>query len=218
MGFFGMLGKKPGTPQYDLAMAAPANGGNMGLDLSLPVDQFAGQRQEAKPGFFGKGGLGGKLLMGGIGGALDGVAVWGGAKPGYSEAMSDERDYQQELHRAELLARLKAETEARNPQAVNLGDGGFGTYSPAGGLSVLREPYHAPKEDTIITRLTAAGIDPASPQGQQMIRESLPGYGNSDEVFGRRRDLKQTVPGKAPGLGGGHGRAAPHPPAGFILD
>lgn len=63
------------------------------------------------PGFFAKGGTGRGLLMGGLGGALDGIAVWGGAQPGYSTAMAEQRASEQELKKAELLARLRAELQ-----------------------------------------------------------------------------------------------------------
>jgi len=98
--------------QFDPVMDSPANGGyagNMGLQVPpIGPDPYAETRPQ-NPGFFGKGGMGGKLLMGALGGALDGIAVYGGSKPGYVPAMNTRREEEADLKKAELLARIRAD-------------------------------------------------------------------------------------------------------------
>lgn len=121
MGIFGSKTPNPFYPPDPQAFNPYPGGGiggglpgNGGIDTSVPVDPYEGQRPN-NPGFFQKGGMGGKLGMGLLGGALDGVAVWGGSKPGYSGARSEESDFQRELVKAKILAALKGETNNDTP-------------------------------------------------------------------------------------------------------
>ncbi|MES2497124.1 MAG: hypothetical protein V4618_13505 [Pseudomonadota bacterium] len=181
----------------------PGIGDGMGqgdIDMSIPEDPYAGERPN-KPGFFAKGG-GWKDVLGEGLGALS--QQLGGSNP-YAQG----RDRQHE----EALIRLRGEQDAaadtrrqaQRDSEVNIfgnGDDGFYGYSKEGGVNPLL-PGTGPKEDAVITRLRAAGIDPNSPEGKQAIMMSLPGYGYSSEVFGRKQTLKAATPGKAPGSGGG---------------
>ncbi|KRB87672.1 MULTISPECIES: hypothetical protein [unclassified Sphingomonas] len=201
----GIGGGLPGMPMDPNRM-----GGGM-VDTSVPEDPYAGERPQ-KPGFFAKGG-GWKDALGEGLGAL--AQQFGGTNP-YNQA----RDRQHEEAMLRLRGDLDNQAEDRRQAArdadVNIfgnGDDGFFSFSKSGGVNPL-VPGTGPKEDTVIARLRAAGIDPNSPEGRQAIMMSMPGYGYSPEVFGRKTTLKQTVPGKAAGTG----RAAPKPPAGFILD
>lgn len=180
-----MFGRKPANQPFGQIMA----GAPMEIPDAAPP--------QAAPGFFGKG----RKLRDAFGYGLGALAEQLGGSNPYQQQM----DQDAELDRTMALLRMKDEFESGDEQVINLGDGGAATYSRRGGLNVLREPTPTERVDPIIARLQAAGVDPQSPQGLQMIRESLPGYANSEDVFTRRRELKATTPGKATGAGGGGG-------------
>lgn len=116
--------------------------GNMQAQ-ALPVDPRAAQA--TKPGFFGKGGMGGKIAMGALGGIADGIARWGGAQPGYANAMQQQQEY------AQRLQELQAEREARRaermmPRAEQVGNA-IGMLDPSTGS--FTPTYTAPSASSL---------------------------------------------------------------------
>lgn len=201
-----MFGRKPnpyGMPDYMAGAGMPGmDPAQMGIDPSLPEDPYAATRP-AKPGFFAKGGAWRDVLGEGLGAVAQ---QFGGSNP-YEQQRSRQHE--------EALIRLRGEQDAASDQrridaqndSVDIfgnGDDGFFSFSKSGGVNPL-VPGSGPKEDSVLARLRAAGIDPNSEQGRQAIMMSMPGYGYSPEVFGRRQQLKGTTPGKAPGAAGGGG-------------
>jgi len=84
----------------------------------MPDLSLGGVIPEAPQGGGGLFGRLGKVDWGStlLGGLADGVAMWGGAKPGYARAMAEQSANAQELKKAQLLARMKAEMDASNDQ------------------------------------------------------------------------------------------------------
>lgn len=121
MGFMqGMFGQRKMSP-YDMPdYMSPGGGIGGGLpsaqaDPSLPPDPYAGQRPE-NPGFFQKGGMGGKMLMGAAGGALDGIAHYGGMEGGFTSGMQAAQKAQDEWGQRIALEKWKRE----NPEPTAL--------------------------------------------------------------------------------------------------
>lgn len=177
--------------------------GNMQAQ-ALPVDPRAAQA--ARPGFFGKGGRGWGIL-GVIG---DGLQVAGGGRATYQDYMRQQDEYAQRLKelQAERAARreelvFRHDLEGNDPQAVNLGNGGFGVWSPNGGLQVQREPQQDIPDWQQYARVMG---DPNISQEEKRLYQDgyLKGYGPT--ATGYRQEVKQTVPGKAPSAGGGRAR------------
>jgi len=75
----------------------------------MPDLSLGGVIPEAPQGGGGLFGRLGKIDWGStlLGGLADGVAMWGGAKPGYATAMAEQSANAQELKKAKLLAMLK---------------------------------------------------------------------------------------------------------------
>ncbi len=100
---------------YNKSAAPDATGvGNYGLDASVPV--ASATPSQAQPGFFQSGGMGGNLLMGAAGGALDGVAHWGGLDGGYSTGLKANQKAQLEWQQRIALERFKRD----NPEPTAL--------------------------------------------------------------------------------------------------
>lgn len=98
-----------GTPQGSLGMPTPQLG-----DFTPAPDQFADQRPQGG-GIFGrlKNVDWGSVLLGGI---ADGVATWGGARPGYASAMAEQNEERRELAKAKLLAQLRASSDSASAE------------------------------------------------------------------------------------------------------
>lgn len=202
-----------GQPQSAMQMATQAPMGVMpGDQPSLPRDPRIDKAMH--PGFFGKGGNGWKWL--GIIG--DGLQVAGGGQPTYQLAQQrwQEMEAEREQRQQEFEARRAERDAARNePQAINLGNGGFGVWTPDGGLQVEREPQRdVPDWQQYVTVMS----DPSLSAEQKRLYQDGYFRGAGPTAMEYRKDFKQTPPGKAPSAGGGSNRSAPRPPAGFILD
>lgn len=216
-----MFGKKQFNPYLgpDLQpWQTPGFGDGIGagtvLDTALPADLNANVRP-TKPGFFGKGG-GWKDALGY---GLDGIAQAFGGQGAYGASKQRAEDRDHEMSLAKLRGEIEAQSDdrRRKGQFNIFGDDELGYFGRDGDGNISQVLAGlGRKEDPVIARLKAAGIDPNSPRGQAAVLNAMPGYGNSEEVFERRRRLKQTTPGKAPGTGGGSGGAKL--PTGFILD
>ena len=218
MGMFGNDGwlmnlatNRQQAPQFGQApdamqMATQPNPSLAGPVAQLPTDPRIDKAMH--PGFFGKGGMGGKMLMGALGGALDGVAQWGGAQPGYAMAMQRQAEEKQWLQRMQAereqrMAELKArmENDSITPQIVNLGHGGIATATPSGTVNVLRQPEaDIPDYEPYANLFGERGTPQWLKAAQDYV---LRGGGPTSMAL--RTDLKQTVPGKAPSAGGGSG-------------
>lgn len=94
------------TPGIGDEMRGMQSIGNM-QPQQLPTDPRAAQA--TRPGFFGKGGMGGKLGMGVLGGIADGIAMHAGFRPGYSDGIDQQREYAQRLQ--ELQAQRQQRME-----------------------------------------------------------------------------------------------------------
>lgn len=225
-----MFGRKSAiTPGYDIWTQWGGNGGgiynpNMGdyediapaqgpvaaprqvqapmLDTSLPQDPYANERPAEAPGFFGKG----RKFRDAIGYGLGAFAeALSGAENPYRTAMNEDRRAKNELVQAQLLARLRAQEQDMVPQAVNLGDGGFATYTPSGGLNVIREPNPnvaptALRQNIDMIR-ELRGQDMSDADAAALAERALLA-GNSDYAFKQRERLKQIAPPRAAGGGG----------------
>ena len=187
--------------------------GNMQAQ-ALPVDPRAAQA--TKPGFFGKGGMGGKIAMGALGGIADGIARWGGAQPGYANAMQQQQEY------AQRLQELQAEREARRaermmPRAEQVGNA-IGMLDPATGQ--FTPTYTAPPQQSEQERLIDAWGREQDPERKAMIERTIRGFQYTPEVMDARTQaqiavadhrlgnsltLKRT-PGASSGGGGGMGK------------
>jgi len=122
-------------------------------------------------GMFGnafKPGGAGRNVAGYIGDAL---AQIGGMKGVYGPAVAAQREFQE---RAEL-ARQQRDAESSHPQAINLGSGGFGTWSARDGLNVLREPVHQTPEAPALQQ-NFAWLKGLPPEDQKLAATMLPGY------------------------------------------
>ena len=192
------------------------------LGLGMAVDpQMAGMASRGdRPGFFGAGGAG-RGIAGVIGDALLSAS---GRNPIYAPLVAQQRQQQQEDERWEK--RLTHETQAKRqtPQAVNLGNGGFGVWSPDGGLRIEREPQQQPGEQE---RLLERYLDPATPDNiKEVIRPMLRGANLDASVMApiiqlktdAAQEVKQTVPGKAAGAGGGGPSITPTARAKYIAE
>ncbi len=105
----------PGNMRMDGGVNLQPGQGFQGVDTSLPADPYEGQRKE-NPGFFEKGGLGGKMAFGALGGALDGVAHYGGMDGGFVPAIQAAEKAQQEWQQRIALEKYKRE----NPEPTAL--------------------------------------------------------------------------------------------------
>lgn len=188
----------------------------------LPQDPRIAQAM--KPGFFSAGGNG-RNLIGILG---DAMAAAGGGRPYYGPAMLQQKqqDRQQQQEDERWQKRLTHETQAKRqtPQAVNLGNGGFGVWSPDGGLRIEREPQQQPGEQE---RLLERYLDPATPDNiKEVIRPMLRGANLDASVMApiiqlktdAAQEVKQTVPGKAAGAGGGGPSITPTARAKYIAE
>ena len=205
-GFFGK-GAQQGAMGYMPGYTYPGQSGlpqfparQDGTFAPMPApDPYEGQRperqeppqrpQEGKSGFFGK--------LGKAAGVIGDIAMFGPfAGMVRNDRTRSEEDRQVNNRYREAMTQKAMRDEDRQ-QVVNLGDGGVATWSPQGGLTTVREPQPAKHVDPVIARLEAAGIDINSPLGQSLIKQSIPGYGYSGEVFQHKQELKQATPGKA---------------------
>lgn len=162
------------------------------------------------PGFFGKGGMGGKMLIGALGGALDGVARWGGAQPGYANGIEQQREYAQ--RQQELQQQMQMRQQEREQQAQQ-------SWQQ---WQQQQEYAQAHPDPTAIQRNTEyiASLPEDDPR-RAIATQQTTGYGYSPEVMAARqqqqqelinaraaaqRSVKMTIPGKAASAGGGgHG-------------
>lgn len=77
--------------------------GMLGQQVGPQFDPVQGQSQPRKPNMLKN------IGMGLVGGALDGVARWGGAQPGYANALEQQQAAQQRLN--ELRQKIEAQSE-----------------------------------------------------------------------------------------------------------
>lgn len=71
------------------------------------------------PGFFGKGGMGSKIGVGILGGLADGLAQWGGAPPGYRNAMQQKREEDQFRQKLEAERQMRLDVMQNKVQQPN---------------------------------------------------------------------------------------------------
>lgn len=151
------------------------------------------QDKAMQPKAFEKGGKGWQVL-GVIGDALQ---VAGGGRATYADA---QRWWQEQEAERERQAQERQD-RMNTPTLANLGNGGLATWSQGGGLNVIREPQEdAPDYAPYASMFGAAGTPEYIKAAQDYV---LRGYGPT--ALGGRVELKQTIPGKAPSLGGGGG-------------
>lgn len=160
--------------------------GNMQAQ-QLPTDPRAAQA--TRPGFFGKGGMGGKMLVGALGGALDGVARWGGAQPGYANGIEQQQEY------AQRLQELQAEREARQqermmPRAEQVGDS-IGVLDPSTGQ--FTPTYTAPPQQSEQERLIDAWGREQDPERKAMIERTIRGFQYTPEVMDARTQARMAI-------------------------
>ena len=174
-----------------------------------------------KPGFNDPGGWGDKL---------DDIAAAfmdaGGNSDGANSILNRRRqrdlDAQQSVQdRLEARYRQAQIDHLNDPEGVNLGNGGYGMFDRASGnLSVIREPTAQPSENE---RLMARWRSlPLGDPERDLIERTLRGYQYTQPVMERqqaaRLAARQTPTYRDLHPRAGSGRAAPQPPAGFILD
>lgn len=136
MGMFGIGGKKPlSQSQRDQLMAsiAPQIGQAQAPSImqTAPIESgmmqapSMGDPQKIKPHFMDKGSTSRGLLFGALGGALDGVAQYGGSQPGFANTMRqnemlalEEKKYQRERKDslADLITKLQTEAALKVPE------------------------------------------------------------------------------------------------------
>ena len=122
---------------------------------------------------------------------------------------------QEQAYRDAQIAHMNA------PSPVNLGNGGFGTYSPTGGFNVLREPMQ-PEQSSYQERLYNQWKSlPDNDPNKAMLARMLPNYQYTAPVMQAQQQNRERLK-QLPTYGNLHPRAptraAPKPPAGFILD
>lgn len=170
-----------------------------------PIPQDPRIAQAMQPGFFGKGGKGWNF----VGMLGDALQQFGGGQATFAPQQQRWREMEEE--RKSRLAELLAKRQ--RPQPVNLGNGGFGTWSEDGGLQIQREPTQQPGEQE---RLLERYLDPSTPENvKSVIRPMLRGAQYDAGVMApiiqlktdSAQEIKQTVPGKAPSAGAGGGGA-----------
>lgn len=191
--FTGFTQPEPDPGLYGTQSIAPM--------LQQPLPQDPRIEKAMQPGFFGKGGKG-WTLAGILGDALQ---TMGGGQATF--APQQQRWQEMEEARQSRLAEL---LERRNrPSPVNLGNGGFGTWSADGGLQVEREPMQQPGEQE---RLLERYLDPNTPpEIKELIRPMMRGAQYDPRLMApiiqlktdAAQELKQTAPGSSSGGGGG---------------
>lgn len=187
--------------------------GNWGATpLQVPIPQPAPQRG----GMFANGGLSKKQIL--LGGLMDAIGSFAGRQPSFipqvMQQQQQDRLDEREDSRWERRQTAEMDQKRRTPQAVNLGNGGFGVWSPEDGLRIEREPTQQPGEQE---RLLERYLDPATPDNiKTLIRPMLRGANLDASVMApiiqlktdAAQEVKQTVPGKAAGSGGGGGASS----------
>ncbi len=100
-----------------------------------------------------------------------------------------------------MLAKLRGDQE-RDGRFDTYGDSENGYFGRDGnGVITNLMPGHGPKPNDWQQRFDLyKGL---SPDDRALFDQSGIGGGNSGYAFGQKREIKQTVPGKAPGAGGG---------------
>jgi hypothetical protein len=158
-----------------------------GLPGALPADPRL--RSAVKGGMFANGGTG-RTIAGILGDAL---AAMGGQQGLYGQGLLQKRQDEREDTRWQKRQAAELEMKRKTPQAVNLGDGGFGTWSPEGGLQIEREPVVTPKPSALeqsIKFLRTLHPNLTDEQAFEIAKSAMPGYGNTEEVYDRREALK----------------------------
>ena len=239
MGMFGIGGKPPlSQAQRDQLMAsiapqigqaqAPSIAQTAPIESGMMQQPSLGAPQHIKPHFMDKGSTSRGLLFGALGGALDGVARFGGAQPGYANAMQQQQEQEQAL--ADRIAEerrwheqlaAKSEAERSIPQLANLGGGGLATWSAKDGMQVIRDPQDdVPDWQLYANQYGEIGTPEYTRAAQDYVLRS-----GGPTAAGYKRDIKQTIPGKAAptprASSGRHGErsgGAVKLPSGFILD
>ena len=157
------------------------------------------------PGFFDKGGMGARLGKGILGGIADGIAKWGGAPPGYANAMQAKQEYEQ--RQQELQQQMQARQQERQQSSADAWD-----------MWQRQQDYQRENPDpTDLQRKVEFAFSlPDGPERQAAI-QGIQGYGYSPQVMDAKlaqqqqlindraaaqRSVKMTAPG---GNGGGGG-------------
>ncbi len=110
----------------------------------------------------------GRAIAGYLGDAL---AQIGGMKPIYAPAMA----LRHQEEREDAAAQAEREAAASQQRAVPLGNGGFGTWSPSGGLQILREP--TPDTPAVpALQQNFEWMKSLPPEDQKLAATMLPGY------------------------------------------
>lgn len=210
MGLFGSTARTPldvmamgQTPQQQNALP------NYWDVIQAPAQNVQPQGpQGVQPHFFEKGGMGSKIGVGILGGLADGLAQWGGAPPGYRNAMQAKQEYEQ--RQQELQAQMQMRQQERQQSSAD-----------AWNMWQQQQDYQRENPDpTSIQRSTEyiASLPEGDPR-RQIAMQQTPGYGNSAEVLAARLAQQQqlindraaaqrSVKMTAPGSNGG----ASHPP------
>jgi hypothetical protein len=158
-----------GIPQgYSGGQLPPGVGGDLGA-AAMPYETSPDMAQmpqvdtpNVKPGFFGKGGAWRDTLGEGLGAIAQ---QFGGSNP-----YEQDRDRQHEM----ALLRLRGEIDSDQQQAINLGDGGVGTWSRKGGFQTVREPTPADKRTTAMQNWEYRNGLPEGQRGE--FDRTQPGY------------------------------------------
>lgn len=133
-----------------------------------------------------------------------------------------QEDELQQQQAAQMQAYRDAQIQHMNqPEAVNLGNGGFGTFQN-GQLNMIREPAAPQTPSSESERLIDRwkSLPDGSPE-KALIERTLRGYQYTAPVMQAQQQNRMAVH-QAPTYSNLHphtpARAAPKPPAGFILD
>lgn len=175
--------------------------GLLGQQAGPDFAPVQGQPQHRKPNMLKN------IGMGIFGGALDGVARWGGAQPGYANALEQQQQQalaDQDNERKIALWREKIAAEHADklrPQVEQIGNQ-FGILDPETGA--FTPTYTAP--DRVQTgeqeRLIAAWQSEQDPTKKALIERAIRGYQYTPDALQQREEsairVKQAIPGKAP--------------------
>lgn len=182
------------------------------------IAQARAQAAATRPAFFAQGGVG-RNIAGAIG---DGLAQMAGFQPVFGPAQRVQRESEARLHQLMELERFKAEQDAARLQGVNLGGGGFGTWSQAGGFNILREP--TPEEPDVPTlQRNFQWLKSLPEEDQRLAATMLPGYALTPAGVATTTERAAAVAEAAAKAKAAYRappapKPAPKPPAGFVLD
>jgi len=148
------------------------------------------------------------------------------------QLMAEQEAAQQRIQQESEQRYRQAQIDHMNqPEGVNLGDGAYGQYDPTTrAFTMLREP--TPPKDPLrdhIDLYKQYNPNATPDQLAQMVDRGIGGYQYSDPVLSRKKQDQIDIIGargaesrrtkSTPSYSNTHPRkAAPKPPAGFILD